>query len=423
MKFLTQRALRTGITFVLSFGIAKATSFAAALALPRLVDARLYGLIELALTIGLLAASILGVGAPAVAMRSYLVEKDARARSILIGHCLWLATVAILAAGAFGFFRLGTGFICSAAIIALFGLQLSASTYTRMHGHIHFSGWCDNVTMMAMFLLVVFYVLRDDTNFGNFAISVFVVALLIGAGSIALFLRTPLRDVVAMIPQVLEIGAPMMFFGVSTLLIFGTARIAIANRLSLADVGTFSLCARISLVMVFTSQVLTTGLFRSVYRLEHAAIARIFSLWTIVLSGIAFALTLIAHFGAHLLVAGTNIPAASLALIFPAVATQTTLWVLNSNLEMFITRELVARQAATYCLVIAAIGLGVGLILSAAGLLSLMVIINVYSIAMLALLLAQMRLLSRQGISFRLAYPVLPLVAACWLVYLLPSPA
>jgi hypothetical protein len=47
MSVLSSNAVRTGVTFVLSFGLGKGTSFLAALAMPRLMDARVYGGIEL----------------------------------------------------------------------------------------------------------------------------------------------------------------------------------------------------------------------------------------------------------------------------------------------------------------------------------------------------------------------------------------
>jgi hypothetical protein len=91
------KLLRTASTFVLSFGLGKGFAFAAAIALPRLVDAQTYGVIELALTIGLLGSTILGLGAPSVAVRLELVEMDARSESALVAHCVWLAALGAIA--------------------------------------------------------------------------------------------------------------------------------------------------------------------------------------------------------------------------------------------------------------------------------------------------------------------------------------
>jgi hypothetical protein len=213
----------------------------------------------------------------------------------------------------------------------------------------------------------------------------------------------------------------MMVFSLSQILLFGTSRIAIARELTLDDVASFSLAARIALVLVFASQVPSIGLFRSVYRAEGDQIARFFAIWIVVLSAIAFVLTAAAHFGARWAVLGTEIPAPVFAALFPAVAIQTTIWVLNSNLEMFVVRELKSSAAATACFVIVFLGLLAGAALSWAGRLGLMTIIGVYSVGMLAMLLVQMRLLAGKGVRFRGAYFALPLAAAPALFYLLPA--
>ena len=183
----------------------------------------------------------------------------------------------------------------------------------------------------------------------------------------------------------------------------------------------FSLCARIALVLVFASQILSVGLFRSVYRMNPERIGWIFARWVAVLSGLGFVVTLVSHFTGHFLVAWTEIPAAAFVRIFPLVTIQTTLWILNSNLEMFVVRDLLSRQATIACLSIVGIGVIVGLGLFRWIPATLPAVIWLYSIAMLAMLLVQMRLLARKGVSFRSAYFVLPLVASPWLIELLPA--
>jgi hypothetical protein len=81
---------------------------------------------------------------------------------------------------------------------------------------------------------------------------------------------------------------------------------------------------------------------------------------------------------------------------------------------------LLARQAALIFVLTAAATLAVGLLLHAFGMLGLLTIINLYSVAMAAVLVIQMRLLSRHGVSLERCYLGLPLVAAPLLVSLLP---
>mgnify|MGYP003347112845 CR=1 FL=1 len=85
-----------------------------------------------------------------------------------------------------------------------------------------------------------------------------------------------------------------------------------------------------------------------------------------------------------------------------------------------VVRELQSRRAAIACLVIIGLGGLAGWGVSLAGRLDMTAILAVYSVAMLAMLLVQMRLLAHKGVPFRGAYAALPLAAAPLLIHLLP---
>ncbi len=423
MASVSSKTVRTGVTFIISFGLGKGAAFCAALALPRLVDANLYGVIELSLTLGALGASIFGLGAPAVAVKALLVDDDPQANGILFGHCIWLSLVALLIAGGLIVSGQPSQYVCGAALIGLFGFQSSATAYARMRGHIHLTGWLENSSIVFMFLLTGLMVLTGAAEAWALQWRLIALSLVVGAGALVLFVRERIATVSGLIAFVVRLGTPMMFFGLSQMLLFGTARIAIARELSLADVASFSLCARITLVLVFASQVPSIGLFRPLYRLEGARIARYFTFWIVILSGIATILTAAAYWGARFAVVGTDISTTAFFAIFPAIAIQTTLWVLNSNLEMFVVRDLISRQAAIACFVVIACTALAGVVLSQWRHLGLMDIIDIYSAAMAVMLVVQMRLLARKGVKFRAAYFALPVTLAPWLFYALPAPA
>jgi hypothetical protein len=421
MSVLSSNVIRAGVTFTLSFGLGKGTSFLAALAMPRLMDARVYGGIELALTIGALGAALTGLGATSVSARRALIDREPYGVTIVFVHCLWLALIALLVAGAAAAAGAGVQYVCGAAMIGIIGFQASASSYTRIRGQVHLSGWFDNISMIIVFALACLVVVVGKANMAAFTWGVIAATTLSGLVAALMVARAPRIPWRRIFADIATLGVPMMFFGAAMMLIFGTIRIAIAKELALADVARFSLCARICLVLIFVSQALATGLFRPIYQAGGHAIARGFTLWVIALSGIAFVVAIIGYYGAPLLVAGTTTPPADFAAVFPAVVVQTSIWVLNSNLEIFVVRELISRQAAIACIVIAATGLAVGVAVAASGLLGLMTVINLYSALMAILLLTQMRLLARQGIDLSAAYWVLPLVAAPGLLYLLPK--
>jgi O-antigen/teichoic acid export membrane protein len=417
---LSLAVLQRAATFVMSFGLAKGSAFFAALALPRMTDVSSYGLLELAITIGLVCASVLGFGAPSVATRDYLVDKDPRAPFLVAGYCLWLSSIGIIAAMCCLALNLGPAYVCSAALVGLYALQFSLGTYTRMRGWIHICGWCDNLTVLLVFAVMAAYVLLGGTDFATVTWGLLALALMVVAGASILFSRARFADFRSVVIRVVTLGVPVMYFGASLMLIFATPRMVIAKELTLADVACFSLCGRIAMVMIFVNQIISTGLFRTIYQMDHGSLAKIFAHWTAALSILATLLTVGAYFAAPLMVLGTDIPAASVSAIFPAIMTQATIWVLCSNLEMFIVRDLVSKQAAVACVAIAALGLVVGLLVRTLGLVSLLTIVNLYALAMAGLLLAEMQILSRKGMTFRTAYLTLPLVCLPYLVYLLP---
>lgn len=411
---------RVAVTFVFSFALAKGTSFLAAMAIPRLVDAPSYGVVELAMTVGVLSSSILGLGMPGAANRLYLVDKEPRAQFLLAGSCLWLAAVGLF--GAFALVQLGfdAKYVVCSAILGLYGLQFSASTFTRMRGFIHYSGWFDNIAILLVCALLAVFATREHTDLGSFTGSLLVLSGLLGTAALIILVKAAVPDLKAVARRALSIGFPMMLFSASSLLIFGTLRIALGRSLTLSDVASYSLCARVTLLLVFISQVLATGFFRQLYQMEGADVSRIFTAWVVALAGASTVLAIVAHFASDLLVIGTAIPADNVKAIFPAVTVQTVLWILNSNIEMYIVRELVAQKAAQIFVLTAATTLAVGLLLHALGLIGLLTIINLYSVAMAAVLVIQMRLLSRHGVSLERSYWGLPLVAGPLLVYLLP---
>lgn len=423
MATLTPKTLRTGLTFIVSFGLGKGAAFAAAIALPRLVGVDSYGAIELALTVGLLGATVLGLGAPSVATKYDLMDKDPRAVTVLIGHCLWLTAVGVASALFAVLLGLAPAYVCGAALLGVFGLQSSVTAYARMRGRIHISGWVENAAIMIVFFAVAGLAMLDAARPLPLAAILTAASSAVLVASIVALARGRMPGLGGLAGEVVRLGTPMMVFGLGQLMLFTTARLAIAHEGALSEVASYSLCARIALVMVFASQILNIGLFRTVYRASNEAIARYFAAWIAALSLLAFAVGLGGYFGADLAVLGTEIAPGSFAVLFPVVAMQTTLWVLNSNLEQFVVRDLLSRPAAIASFVIAGAGGLVLLGLSSIGRLDLMAILAVYSVGMVAMLLVQMRLLAHKGVAFRGAYVVLPLAASPLLIYLLPPAA
>lgn len=419
MLRVSRSFLRTALTFVVSFGLAKGISFAAALALPRLIDTQTYGLLELALTIGAFGASLLGLSAQTAATRLYLVDKDPQAPIILIGLCLWLAVVGLCAAGIALVTGYGADYVLCTAVLGLFGIQFATSAYTRMRGLIHLSGWFDNISILFTTTIAILFVLLGTATPLGFAFAIVLVAAASAISSASALAGTPIRDLKMLALKAFRMGASMTLYGLVSFVIFGTSRISIAKFLTIADVASFSLCARIALVLVFLHQILSTGFFPRLYQMEKKDVGRIMAIWIVALAAFALAIATAGHFLGAILVIGTEVSAETIAPIFPIVVVQTTLWILNSNLELYINRELLAHRASLILGALVVFAAGLGMILHAASHLTLLTIIYLYSGVMLASLVVQMKLLARHGFSFKLCYAVLPLVASPLLLSLL----
>ncbi len=413
---------RTAFTFILSFGLAKGTAFLAALALPRLVDNQTYGVLELALTVGAFSASFLSLSVNGAAARLHLIDEAPHAQTILVGLCGWLAALALVGVAGVVALRGGPTYLVCAAILGLFGIQMASSTYTRMKGLIHASGWLDSAALLITAALALLLSCFGEATPRSFAWAMVAVAAVAAALSGIKLAQARFAELRIIAIEAARMGAPMMFYGFLTFAIFGTPRIAIAKALNLEDVVSFSLCARIALILVFIHQVLSTGFFRQLYQMDNTRVGHILAGWIVVLSGIALSFAVATRYLSGLLVMGTAVPSAAIVPLFPPIIVQTTLWVLNANVELYVNRDLIARKASFMLGGLCLVALAIGLVLRETGQLSLQTIIYTYAGLALVSLISQMSLLSRKGFAFGPAYTVLPFTFSPLLVGLLPVP-
>lgn len=414
--------LRSAVAFGVAYALAKGTSFVGAIALPRLVDAHTYGVLELALTVGAIVTSVLGFAAPGAAARMHLVEQDTRARRMLAGYCLWLATVSLLATVTLRVSGWDEVYGLCAAIIGVYGVQFALSSYTRMHGLNRLSGWFDNLALLLTALIAVVLVAAGLERLEVFA-GIFVALSMMAVVASAVELKgASVGELRTLLAKALAVGGPMMLYSLSNVAIFNTPRVVLAEAGSIANVASFSVCSRLALVLILVHQLLSTGFFKQLYQMDKAMVGRVLAVWIVTLSGIAVIITVIARYTAGWLVIGTAVPAAAVVAIFPIVVVQTVFWILSANLEIFVNRELLSQRAAMIMVVLISMACCVGWLLQSAGQLGLMTILKVYTGLMIAAVLTQVALLSREGFAFGRCYAVLPIAAAPLIAFWLPAP-
>lgn len=393
----------------LSFGLARVTAFVATLALPRLVDPHTYGTLELALAIGIFGATVLGMNAHAVATRLHLMEEEPGASTILAGQCFFLAVFGLLAASCAVVAGGDARYVLSTAILGLFALQLWACTSVQIHGLPMLTGWADSIAIFVVTALAASLAVAGMVSIDAFAVMVVLVAMVGAAIAATALYGADRREIRVLTMQVVRIGSPITLYSLSLLSIFASPRIVIAQILSISDVATFSLCLRLAVVLVFPHQMLGATFFVQLYQLEAAMVGRVMALWIVVLAILATVFAIGTRLLSPWLVLGTQVPAEAVASILPAVIVQTVLWILNANLEMFVNRELLSRQAALVLAGLTLVTVAVGLVLHLSGELGLHAVIHLYMALMLASLIAQMRLLARRGFRFGWCYVALPL--------------
>jgi hypothetical protein len=413
--------LRKAFTFAVSFGLSKAVAFGAALSLPRLVDAETYGILELALTIGLFAASILGTNVHTVAIRAHLVEEAPNAQAMLTLQTLALSTVGLLAASIAVVMGLGAMSALCAATVSLFAVQFFLSSAARMHGWINLTGWFDNVSIITVAALAAILLVLGMARPQAFLIAFVAIGVAAAIPSARALVGMPPREIRALAMHAVRLGAPMTLYTLSALVMFGTPRIAIAQALTITDVSTYSLCARVATFLVFPHQLLGTGLFRQLYQMKIELVGRLMAAWMVVISLIGLAFAIITRLTSPWLVLGTDVPNTAIVHLMPAVTVQTVLWILNANLEMFVNRELISRTASIALIGLAAAAAGIGFALHAAGMLPLLTVIYLYIGLSLVSLTIQLMLLARKGFAAAPCFAALPLVASPLLVQLLPA--
>jgi len=406
----------------LSFGTAKAMTFFAALMLPRLVDQSTYGVLELAMTIGIFGSTILGLNIHTAVFRLHLVDKEPHAQTILAGQCFYLAVLGLVTAG-FGVLAGGEAvYVLCTAILGLFAIQLYASTYAYMRGLVLLIGWVDGLPMLTIVVSAIILSLMGNAAPLQFAWTVVAIALVATAVSATTLLSASGHELRDLAMRAVKFGGSVTLYSLTTLAISSSSRLAIAQVLSIADVASFSLSLRLALILFFFHQFLGAIFFAQLYQLEGAVVGRIMTVWIVLLSAVATLFAVSVRVLSPWLVVGTQVPAEAIASILPAVTVQVVLWILNGNLEMFINREFLSRRAASVLGGLLSVAVGVGCLMHATDHLSLRAVIHVYIGLMLASLVMQMWLLSGKGFQFGRCYIVLPIVATPLLASLLPVP-
>lgn len=397
---------RQGIHFVAVFGAAKAFAYVGPLLLARLMAPSDYGAVELAFSVGLIVSLVASLGTTGAVPILHLIRGEQKIEDLLLFYVATVACAAFAAGvGAYSVRYSATG-VLLCAIVAPFGLQGAASCYTRVKKYRMLSGWSDNLTLSLVSLLGLaeFAVLRQ-IRLGPLAALVLLGAALLAAGAGAFFLALKRDGFLAAYRRAIGVGFFIMVNSFLMSFLVGGMRIFVGWWLTLADVGAYSLCARVNLYLLLFHQLVTTWFYTKLLTWTVRQFDRMCSAFVIFLS-VTAALGAIAFerlVGIFLPHGSYDIP--QLRLLFPIVAMQTILWVVTAQLEVLIYREGVAsRSVAGMGMVLVAL-VGSGAALHAAGELTLLRMCLLFNSFLVVVALVQLGLLWYHRI--RLTYTLL----------------
>jgi O-antigen/teichoic acid export membrane protein len=404
---------RQGAHFVAAFGAAKAFAYFGPLLLARLMAPSDYGAVELAFSVGLIVSIVASLGVTGAIPILHLIRDEQKIEDLLLFYVASVACTAFVAGvGAYLMHYAATG-VLLCAIAASFGLQGAASCYTRVKKYRLLSGWADNLTLSLISLLgLAEYAVLRQIRLGPLAALVLLGAAALAAAAGALFVALKRDGFLAAYRRAIGVGFFIMVNSFLMSFVVGGMRIFVGWWLSLADVGAYSLCARVNLYLLLFHQLVTTWFYTKLLTWTVRQFDRMCSAFVIFLS-------VAAVFGvvAFDRLVGIVMPHGSydlqqLRVLFPVVAMQTILWVVTAQLEVMIYREGVASRSVAGMGIVLAGLVGSGATLHAAGELTLLRMCLLFNGFLVIVVLVQLGLLWYHRIRLTYTLIAMPSVLA-----------
>lgn len=329
-----------GLGFLGAFGSAKGFAFVGPVFLSQVMAPADFGAVELGLSVGILAATVLSLGVAAAVPQKMLVLGDRRALDILFFYSAGTAALGLALAGLLHWFGADVTWLLSAGLIGLFAGQLSASVYFRTTGQRNLASWSDNLTLV----IVTAGALSIWAITGNIALADIAGAALICTGFLAVgasvcFSVTRQPEFGRAYRGSIALGFFMMTNGLVMYALTAGQRIVLAALVPMADVGAFALCARIALILVLVHQAAFVAFFVRIYELPRAGTDRWMSGGLCVLTVLAAISVVVVDHGAEFFLAHGGFDPEHIVRLYPLVAGLTLYVILSAQLETMINRE------------------------------------------------------------------------------------
>ena len=395
---IRQYGLRA-VVFLANFGLSRTLSFLGPLVLAALLAPEIYGTIELAISVALFAAMVLGLGIPLAVPQLSLLRRQVPVADLLALVTIGNGLVLLVAAGVLyaGYSPAGS-LICLASIVAV--AQGVLTVYFRTFSWRNSAIWASSLALIGALAIGVIGYLTGHAELGmlNAGYAALGLATILLACVIVWRARAP--DLGDRLRLALRTGLPMLAFALASVWLAVSGRVLIGSLLSAHAVALYAFDFRIASLVLILHGILATGLFSRMYTMRTRPYDRFASTY---LSCVAvICLLLIAAYPIalpHLPTRAIPPDQRDLAIsIFPVVVLQIFATNVTASLELRLNRARLSQRGSIAAGVVAVCGFASITGLHLAGNLSLPLAAGLLAAQMVVLAAAQLFILARKGL-------------------------
>ncbi len=385
--------------FLANFGISKSLSFVGPLVLAALLAPDVYGSIELAVSIAIIGAMVLGLGIPLAVPQLSLLRRQVAVIDLLALITAASGAVLLFAAAVLYAGSSATGsLICLASIVAVG--QGVLTVYFRTFSWRNCAVWASSLALITALAVGVLSHLFASPDIPTINVGYSVAGLAITLIALVVARRSRAPNISGRLRLAVRTGLPMMAYALATVWLAVSGRVLIGSLLSTHAVALYAFDFRIASLVLIVHGVLATGLFSRMYTMRTRPYDRFASAYLLCVAALCLALVIAYPFVLpHLPTRAIEPAQRGLAIaIFPVVALQIFALNVAASLELRLNRARLAHKGSIAVGTVAVLAFSGMLLLHTAELLTLPLATYILSGQMIAVVATQLFLLARKGL-------------------------
>lgn len=400
---LGARHARAALFFLPNFALAKLVIYLLPLAIAAIASAEIYGGVELAQSIGLMAAALV-LGAPMSGLTQvYLVRGERRvADQIALVTFIGCSAAIVLTSAAYllGFKSLVLMVVASLGVAVL---HFVGATVFRMLSFRNATAWADGTAMILSGLLVLFLLIASpDPTLAQLSAGFFVIAAAGAIGSLAWLARAREPGLAKRLGTAMKVGLPITVVGALAIWLGVGGRI-IVGLINASALPAYGVAFRVAGLALGVHQLAITAFYARLYAGRTRQADRVLGAFLAVVAGLSLAIAILGGYLPRLvdMAALEGGGLATYAAVLPMAALHTFFWIGYAMLQMRISRYGLAARTILPTVLIT-VG-GVAAIFSAGWLISNDIVLLSWLIALhaAAYFFSAVVILARRGLPHR----------------------